>query len=194
IQAPPPPAGSFDPAAAARGKAVFNGAGKCATCHTGTLLTDANVRLHAPAEVVTEPGYAARSATKMYRTSPLAGVWQHPPYFHDGSAPTLDAVVARYNTVTNLRVMACLRLMRSAARTMFSGCSGSSASSPAPTAQANSVSAAAPMRLPDRYPGRGYGVALSTLPFASRKLTSPSPSARMPASIFARSPTTTHTS
>jgi cytochrome c peroxidase len=53
---------------------------------------------------VTEPGYAARSATKMYRTSPLAGVWQHPPYFHDGSAPTLDAVVARYNTVKNLHL------------------------------------------------------------------------------------------
>src|SRR6185437_10290304 len=104
IQAPRPPAGSFDPAAAARGKVVFNGAGTCATCHTGTLFTDANVRLHAPSEVVTEPGYAARSATKMYRTSPLAGVWQHPPYFHDGSAATLDAVVARYNTVKNLHL------------------------------------------------------------------------------------------
>jgi mono/diheme cytochrome c family protein len=104
IQAPAPPAGSFDPVAAARGKAVFIGAGNCATCHAVTLLTDANVRLHAPSEVVTEPGYAARSATKMYRTSPLAGVWQHPPYFHDGSAPTLDAVVARYNTVKNLHL------------------------------------------------------------------------------------------
>ena len=34
----------------------------------------------------------------MYRTSPLKGVWQHAPYFHDGSAATLDAVVDTYNT------------------------------------------------------------------------------------------------
>ena len=34
----------------------------------------------------------------MYRTAPLRGVWQHPPYFHNGSAPTLEAVVETYNT------------------------------------------------------------------------------------------------
>ena len=33
----------------------------------------------------------------MYRTSPLKGLWQHAPYFHDGSAATLDDVVT-YNT------------------------------------------------------------------------------------------------
>jgi len=36
-----------------------------------------------------EAEYAARSATGGYRTSPLPGVWQHPPYFHDGSAKDL---------------------------------------------------------------------------------------------------------
>ncbi len=36
-------------------------------------------------------------ATRQYRTSPLAGIWQHPPYFHNGSAPTLEAVVQTYN-------------------------------------------------------------------------------------------------
>jgi len=41
----------------------------------------------------TEPGYAARTATGKYRTTPLRGLWQHPPYFHDGSAPDLLAVV-----------------------------------------------------------------------------------------------------
>jgi len=44
------------------------------------------------------PSYASRSATKKYRTAPLAGLWQHPPYFHNGSAATLDAVVETYNT------------------------------------------------------------------------------------------------
>ncbi|HSR65768.1 MAG TPA: hypothetical protein VLM17_09245, partial [Xanthomonadaceae bacterium] len=39
-----------------------------------------------------------------YRTTPLRGLWQHPPYFHDGSAPTLDAVVAHYDRVLGLRL------------------------------------------------------------------------------------------
>lgn len=37
---------------------------------------------------------AERSATGCYRTTPLRALWQHPPYFHDGSAETLDAVVS----------------------------------------------------------------------------------------------------
>jgi mono/diheme cytochrome c family protein len=110
LSAPPPPAASFDPAAAARGQQVFEGPGQCATCHTGALLTDANTRLHAPSEVVSEPepngapSYASRSATKMYRTAPLHGLWQHPPYFHNGVAPTLDAVVTLYDTRKGLNL------------------------------------------------------------------------------------------
>ena len=101
IAAPAAPAGSFDPAAAARGQQVFDGAGRCASCHSGALFTDANSTLHPPADSMAEPespSYAARSATKRYRTSPLKGVWQHAPYFHDGSAATLEQVVATYNT------------------------------------------------------------------------------------------------
>ena len=44
------------------------------------------------------PSYASRSATKQYRTTPLQGLWQHAPYFHDGSAATLSDVVATYNS------------------------------------------------------------------------------------------------
>jgi cytochrome c peroxidase len=101
---PSPPAGSFDVGAAERGRLVFNNAGKCVTCHSGDSFTDANTRLHSPSEVVSEPepngapGYASRSATKQYRTAPLKGLWQHAPYFHNGTAPTLEAVVQTYNT------------------------------------------------------------------------------------------------
>jgi hypothetical protein len=104
LAAPRPPAASFDAPAAERGKAVFNGAGRCFTCHEGERFTDANSRLHLPGEVVSEPepngvpGYASRSATKQYRTAPLAGLWQHAPYFHNGSAATLADVVQAYNT------------------------------------------------------------------------------------------------
>jgi mono/diheme cytochrome c family protein len=98
---PAPPPGSFDPAAANRGRALFNRADSCVACHAGATFTDANVRLHPPADSMAEPespSYAARSATKMYRTSPLRGAWQHAPYFHDGSAATPEAVVETYNT------------------------------------------------------------------------------------------------
>ena len=103
LTAPPPPPGSFDAAAAQRGRTVFEGAGRCATCHVGNLLTDANLRLHDPSEVVSEPepngvpSYASRSATKQYRTTPLRGLLRHPPYFHNGVAATLDAVVELYD-------------------------------------------------------------------------------------------------
>lgn len=105
LKAPPAPAGSFDATAALRGKSVFDGAGKCATCHSGDLFTDANSMLHPPGDSMAEPetpSYASRSATKMYRTSPLRGVWQHAPYFHDGSAATLEDVAATYNTRQSL--------------------------------------------------------------------------------------------
>lgn len=105
LPAPTPPAGSFDAAAAGRGRVLFEGKARCATCHAsatsaGNTFTDANLRLHPVADSMAEPevpSYASRSATKLYRTSPLRGVWQHPPYFHDGSAATLEAVVATYN-------------------------------------------------------------------------------------------------
>jgi len=104
LAAPAPPAGSFDSAAAARGKLVFQGQGKCSTCHAGSTFTDANERLHLPAEIPTDSMYALRSATKKWRTSPLRGVWQHPPYFHDGSAATLLDVVNRYDTAKGLNL------------------------------------------------------------------------------------------
>jgi mono/diheme cytochrome c family protein len=109
LAAPPAPVGSFDVSAAARGQALFAGAAQCATCHTGPAFTDANLRLHPPQDSMAEPetpSYAGRSATKMYRTSPLRGLWQHAPYFHDGSAATAQDVVDRYNQRLNLGLSA----------------------------------------------------------------------------------------
>jgi cytochrome c peroxidase len=51
-----------------------------------------------------DPRYAARTTQKAYRTTPLRGLWQHPPYFHDGSARTLADVVAHYNGARTLRL------------------------------------------------------------------------------------------
>ena len=97
LSTPPPPPGSFDRQAAKRGEVFFNHVAKCSTCHIPPTYTDVNLGiLHAPAETGMDPLYASRSATKKYRTTPLRALWQHPPYFHDGSAATLDEVVEHY--------------------------------------------------------------------------------------------------
>jgi hypothetical protein len=107
LQAPAPPAGSFNRAAARRGEQVFNGAGRCASCHIPPTYTDVLSGptvpfLHAPAETGADPVYASHSATGMYRTTPLRALWQHAPYFHDGSAKTLLDVVNHYDAVLPL--------------------------------------------------------------------------------------------
>jgi hypothetical protein len=105
LSKPSPPPGSFDAVAAERGRLVFNGAGRCSTCHVGTTFTDINSgRLHDPSETGMDPRYAARTSQKRYRTTPLRGLWQHPPYFHDGSAATLVDVVDHYDTARALRL------------------------------------------------------------------------------------------
>jgi len=101
IAAPPPPDGSFDAEAAARGQLLFAGVAQCSTCHSGPAFTDAPT-LHAPEEVGMDPTEAARSKTGLYRTTPLRGAWQHPPYFHDGSAATFADVVAHYDALFEL--------------------------------------------------------------------------------------------
>ena len=103
LPTPPPPDGSFDAAAAARGRAVFDR--DCASCHVGTTGTDNNAgTLHQPAETGMNGEYAARTANKAYRTTPLRALWQHPPYFHDGSAPDLLAVVNHYDRLFGLNL------------------------------------------------------------------------------------------
>lgn len=112
LPAPPAPGSKFDASKAERGKLLFEGQAGCSNCHSGAAFTDAGTRLHAPSEVVSEPeaggvpSYASRSATKQYRTAPLRGVWQHPPYFHNGSADSLEAVVSTYNERKSLGLSA----------------------------------------------------------------------------------------
>jgi cytochrome c553 len=108
LATPPPPPGSFEPAAAARGKALFNGAARCASCHIpGLAFTDVNLGvLHDPAEVGTDSTRAGRLKNHKYRTTPLRALTRHPPYFHDGSAASLTHVVAHYNKVFSLGLSA----------------------------------------------------------------------------------------
>ncbi len=97
--APMAPAGSYDKAAFERGKALFNGSAKCATCHVPPLFTEPGNNLHAPSEIGVDSFQADRSPTHMYRTAPLAGLWTHQKggFYHDGRFAALMDVVNHYD-------------------------------------------------------------------------------------------------
>jgi hypothetical protein len=108
LTAPEPPKGSFDPAAAARGKVLFSGKANCASCHVAPTFSEPGENLHTGAEIGIDNFEADRSPTHMYRTSPLAGLWTHQKggFYHDGRFPTLLSVVQHYNTTFNLNLTA----------------------------------------------------------------------------------------
>ena len=111
LRAPKPPQRSFDQQAAERGQKLFRNEARCSTCHQGSNFTDVlsgpqrNVPLlHDATETGMEAVYASRSATGKYRTTPLRALLRHPPYFHDGSAPDLPAVVNHYDRLLGLNL------------------------------------------------------------------------------------------
>jgi mono/diheme cytochrome c family protein len=109
ITPPKAPAGTFDAAAAQRGKAVFEGQGKCETCHVGPTFTEPGWNMHTAQEIAIDDFQASRSPDDRYRTSPLAGrLWERDPklgFYHDGrfNSPKSDlnkallAVVDHYD-------------------------------------------------------------------------------------------------
>ena len=99
-----PPAGSSTAAAAARGKAVFDGKGRCAPCHVPPLFTEPGHNLHSPDEIGVDAFQADRLPTHAYRTAPLAGLWSHQKggFYHDGRFGTLLEVVNHYDQFLGL--------------------------------------------------------------------------------------------
>jgi hypothetical protein len=108
ISAPTPPAGSFDAAAATRGKVVFEGPAKCSSCHVPPLFTEPGYNSHAASEIGIDDFQASRSPDHRYRTAPLRGLFTHTKggFYHDGRFATLGAVVDHYDTVGTLGLTA----------------------------------------------------------------------------------------
>ena len=86
----------------ARERTCSTARGRAPSCHVPPTFTDAGERVHAPSETGMDPVLAGRGTTSGYRTTPLRGAWQHPPYFHDGSAATLADVVEHYDAYLGL--------------------------------------------------------------------------------------------
>jgi len=104
IDAPKPPAGSYDHAAAGRGKAIFLTKAQCATCHPLPLLADN--KLHTAAELGIDNFEASRSPEGKYRTTPLGGLFTRTKggFYHDGQFATLSELINHYNNHFSLNL------------------------------------------------------------------------------------------
>ena len=94
------------PQAALRGEEIFlrpfeqMGGMSCATCH----VPSANFLDHKRHDLGTVPGAEDRSRDGALDTPTLLGIKHTPPYFHDGSQPTLRAVTEWFNDNYKLRL------------------------------------------------------------------------------------------
>lgn len=104
-------------AGAQRGFALFNGKARCSACHGGWNFTDN--RFHDIGLATTDEGRSkitGRAEDKHgFRTPGLREITARAPYMHNGSLPTLEAVVAHYasggiDRPTRSRLMAPLNL------------------------------------------------------------------------------------
>ena len=88
---------------AQRGKALFNGKAQCAPCRVPPLLTEPGFNQHTPEDLGIDDFQANRSPTKMYRTTPLEGLFSHRKggFFHDGRFP--DCVLSSTTTTATCR-------------------------------------------------------------------------------------------
>lgn len=89
--APPRRAATSDDATLQRGRAVFER--ECADCHSNPAYGGAPVRA---SRVGTDPALANGHArgTGRYRPPPLLDVARAAPYLHDGTVPSLDALLS----------------------------------------------------------------------------------------------------
>jgi cytochrome c peroxidase len=88
-------------AGAKRGFALFNGKANCAACHTGWAFTDSSFHDIGTAhddDIGRGRMFPSSTALKYaFKTPTLRDVAHRAPYMHDGSVPTLEAVIDLYD-------------------------------------------------------------------------------------------------
>lgn len=90
------------PAAAARGFALFGGKGRCAECHTGWNFTEGafhDIGLPADGDIGRGKLFPKSVALAYaFKVPTLRDVARRAPYMHNGTLPSLEAVVDFYDT------------------------------------------------------------------------------------------------
>ncbi len=88
-------------AAAKRGFEIFNGKGRCAECHSGWAFTDGSFHdIGVAKDDDIGRGRLFPTSVKLrhaFKTPTLRDVARRAPYMHDGSVPTLEAVIDLYD-------------------------------------------------------------------------------------------------
>lgn len=86
---------------AIRGLALFEGKANCTSCHDGANFTDDSFHNIGVSATAKDMGRAAIDPTSglkgAFKTPGLRNVLLTAPYMHDGSEPTLEAVIRYYN-------------------------------------------------------------------------------------------------
>jgi len=107
IPAPRPRPDTYDAKAAERGRLVFEGKARCATCHVPPLFREPGWPMHTAEEMGIDDFHASRSPDKkFYRTTPLRGLFVRAKggFYHDGRFPDLPAVIGHYESVLKLQL------------------------------------------------------------------------------------------
>ena len=91
-----------------QGEAIFNGKGRCVSCHPAPYYTDNSMHnLKAERFYKQEMVNGMMMAHDgMIKTFPLRGIKDSPPYLHDGRCFTLEDVVEYFNLVQELHLTA----------------------------------------------------------------------------------------
>jgi CxxC motif-containing protein (DUF1111 family) len=100
IPAPKPKKESYDASAAESGRLIFEGKGRCASCHVPPLFTEPGWSMHTGEEIGIDNFQASRSPDKkFYRTTPLAGLFVRAKggFYHDGRFADYRAVIDHYD-------------------------------------------------------------------------------------------------
>ncbi|MGZ5552150.1 MAG: cytochrome-c peroxidase [Chthoniobacterales bacterium] len=86
------------------GMQIFNGKGRCVTCHSGPFFSDQSFHNIGVGMNAAKPDIGREAVTKdpadrgKFKTPGLRNVANTYPYMHDGRTPTLEAVVEYYNS------------------------------------------------------------------------------------------------
>jgi len=106
IPPPKPPKGSYNEESASRGKILFSGKAKCASCHVPPLFAEPGWSTHKADEICVDDFQSNRSPDKSYVTQGLRGLWAHSKggFCHDGRFATLLDVVNHYNSCKQLNL------------------------------------------------------------------------------------------
>jgi hypothetical protein len=106
MPSPEPPKNSYNADGANRGRLIFNGKAKCATCHVPPLFAEPGWNTHKASELCIDDFQSNRSPDSSYVTQGLKGLWAHSKggFYHDGRFANLMEVVDHYNKCKSLNL------------------------------------------------------------------------------------------